>query len=137
MQNAVRGALGIDEFFLNFTPVNTPDGSPIRDYVNVVDLNNAHVLAVEALDGLTQPEIFNLGTGTGNSVLEIIKTVEEKTGKKLEMKEGERRKGDVSKAVASNAKISKMLGWKPTHSIEASVESLIKWYSAHPHGWDH
>jgi UDP-glucose 4-epimerase len=137
MQNAVRGALGIDEFFLNFTPVNTPDGSPIRDYVNVVDLNNAHVLAVEALDGLTQPEIFNLGTGTGNSVLEIIKTVEEKTGKKLEMKEGERRKGDVSKAVASNAKISKMLGWKPTHSIEASVESLIKWYTAHPHGWDH
>lgn len=137
MQNAVRGALGIDEFFLNFTNVATPDGSPIRDYVNVVDLNQAHLLAVEALDTLEQPEIFNLGTGTGNSVLEIIQTVERITGTKLEMKEGERRKGDVSKAVASNAKITRMLGWKPTHSIEDSVKSLITWYKAHPHGWDY
>ena len=137
MQNAVRGALGIDTFYLNFTPVDTPDGSPIRDYVNVVDLNNAHILAVEKMDTLTQPEVFNLGTGNGNSVLEIIKTVEEKTGKKLELKEGERRKGDVSKAVASNEKITRMLGWKPTHSIEDSVTSLITWYTEHPHGWDH
>lgn len=136
MQNAVRGALGIDSFYLNFTPVDTPDGSPIRDYVNVVDLNNAHILAVEYLDKAPQSEVFNLGTGTGNSVLEIVKVVEEKTGVKIEMKEGERRKGDVSKAVASNKKITELLGWKPTHSIEDSVTSLITWYKAHPHGWD-
>lgn len=137
MQNAIRGAMGIDQFFLNFTPVDTPDGSPIRDYVNVVDLNNAHLLAVEYLDKATQSEVFNLGTGTGNSVLEIIKTVEEITGTKLELKEGERRKGDVSKAVASNEKITRLLGWKPTHSIEDSVQSLVTWYKAHPNGWDY
>ena len=137
MQNAVRGALGIDEFYLNFTPADTPDGSPIRDYVNVVDLNNAHLLAVEYLERAPQPEVFNLGTGVGNSVMEIIKTVERITGTKLEMKEGERRKGDVSKAVASNAKITKMLGWTPSHTIEDSVNSLITWYKAHPKGWDY
>lgn len=137
MQNAVRGALGIDEFYLNFTPVDTPDGSPIRDYVNVVDLNNAHLLAVEYLEKAPQSEIFNLGTGNGNSVLEIIKKVEEITGSKLEMKEGERRKGDVSKAVASNEKITRLLGWKPTHSIHDSVQSLVTWYKAHPKGWDY
>lgn len=137
MQNAVRGALGIGEFYLNYTKVPTSDGSPVRDYVNVVDLNHAHLLAVEALDTLEQPEIFNLGTGTGNSVLEIIKTVERITGTKLEMKEGERRKGDVSKAVASNAKITKMLGWTPKHTIEDSVNSLITWYKAHPNGWEY
>lgn len=136
MQNAVRGALGIDSFFLNNTTVNTPDGTPIRDYVNVVDLNNAHIKAVEYLDTATQPEVFNLGTGTGNSVMEIIQAVERITGAKLELKTGERRKGDVSKAVASNAKITRMLGWKPTHSIEDSVKSLVTWYKAHPHGWD-
>lgn len=137
MQNAIRGALGIDSFYLNYTPVETPDGSPIRDYVNVVDLNNAHAMAVEYLDTAEQSEIFNLGTGTGNSVLEIIKTVERITRKTLELKEGERRKGDVSKAVASNEKITRLLGWKPTHSIEDSVNSLVKWYTHHPHGWDY
>lgn len=137
MQNAVRGALGIDTFYLNYTPVDTPDGSPVRDYVNVVDLNNAHLLAVEYLDKAEQSETFNLGTGTGNSVLEIIRTVEKITGTKLEMKEGERRKGDVSKAVASNEKITRLLGWKPTHSIEDSVHSLVTWYKTHPHGWDY
>lgn len=136
MQNAVRGALGIDSFFLNFTPVDTPDGSPIRDYVNVVDLNNAHILAVEYLDKAPQSEVFNLGTGTGNSVMEVIHAVEQITGTKLELKEGERRKGDVSKAVASNEKITRLLGWKPTHSIEDSVNSLVTWYKAHPHGWE-
>lgn len=137
MQNAIRGALGIDNFYLNFTPVDTPDGSPIRDYVNVVDLNNAHCLAVEYLDTAEKSDVFNLGTGTGNSVLEIIKAVEKITGKKLELKEGERRKGDVSKAVASNEKITRLLGWKPVHSIEDSVQSLVTWYTNHPHGWNY
>jgi len=137
MQNAIRGALGIDNFYLNFTPANTHDGSPIRDYVNVVDLNKAHLLAVEYLGTAEKSEIFNLGTGNGSSVLEIIQTVERITGKKLELKEGERRKGDVSKAVASNEKITRLLGWKPTHSIEDSVNSLVAWYKNHPHGWDY
>src|SRR3989338_11189114 len=99
MQNAIRGALGIAEFYLNNTKVNTPDETPIRDYVNVVDLNEAHVKAVEFLLNGGISSIFNLGTGTGNSVMEIISAVEKITGKKLALREGERRSGDVSKAV--------------------------------------
>lgn len=137
MQNAIRGALGIAPFYLNYTKVDTPDGSPIRDYVNVVDLNKAHVKALSYLETADQPEVFNLGTGTGNSVLEIIRKVEEITGKKLEMNMGERRKGDVSKAVASNEKITRLLGWKPTHTLEDSVRSLVSWYEKHPHGWEY
>jgi len=135
MQNAIRGVLGIDEFFLNYTPVDTPDGSPIRDYVNVVDLNQAHLKAVEHILGSDRSDIFNLGTGSGYSVLEIIHEVEKVTGKKVTLKEGERRKGDVTKAVASNEKITCVLGWRPTHTLEDSVSSLVKWYSKHPHGW--
>lgn len=136
MQNAIRGVLGIAPFYLNYTPVPTPDGSPIRDYVNVVDLNTAHVLAVEYLDTIDHNDIFNLGTGNGNSVLEIIHAVESITGTTIEKKEGERRLGDASKAVASNGKITTVLGWKPTHSIEDSVQSLVAWYTKHPTGWE-
>lgn len=136
MQNAVRGSLGIDEFFLNFTPVDTPDGSPIRDYVDVVDLNMAHIKAVEYIQTVDHSDIFNLGTGSGYSVLEIVHKVQEITGKTFDIKETERRKGDVVKAVASNEKITRVLGWKPEHSLEDSVKSLVSWYTQHPHGWD-
>jgi len=136
MQNAVRGALGIDEFKLTCPKVNTPDGTPIRDYVNVIDLNNAHIKAVDYLDSRSVPDIFNLGTGVGNSVLEIVAVVKKITGKEFEIVQGELRKGDVSRAVASNEKISSILGWKPTHSLEDSVKSLVTWYTSHPHGWE-
>ena len=135
MQNAIRGVLGIDEFKLNYTEVDTPDGSPIRDYVNVVDLNRAHLKAVEHIADAKESDVFNLGTGDGYSVMEIINKVQEITGKELPMSTGERRKGDVSKAVASNEKITKVLGWEPTHSLEDSVTSLVEWYKKHPKGW--
>lgn len=136
MQNAVRGVLGIAPFYLNYTHVDTPDGSPIRDYVNVVDLNEAHVKAVNYLESGGNSEIFNLGTGHGNSVFEIIKTVEEITGKNIDKQEGERRTTDVSKAIASNEKITQILGWQPHRSLEQSVQSLVTWYTKHPQGWD-
>jgi len=85
VQNAVRGVLGIEKFYLTCPKVDTPDKTPIRDYVNVVDLNEAHLLAVEKL--LREKNIFeviNLGTGTGNSVLEIVEEVEKITGKKID-----------------------------------------------------
>ena len=135
MQNAVRDVLGIAPFYLNYTPVDTPDGSPIRDYVNVVDLNEAHEKAVEYLENGGESDIFNLGTGTGNSVLDIIGAVERITGKAIEKQQGEQRKWDVSKAVASNEKITRVLGWKPKRTLEDSVKSLVKWYSQHPQGW--
>jgi UDP-glucose 4-epimerase len=135
MQNAVRGALGIAPFQLNNTPVNTPDKTPIRDYVNVVDLNEAHLLAIEYLLKEQKNDLFNLGTGTGNSVLEIISTVEKELGVTIAKSEGERRKTDVSRAVASNEKITRLLGWQPKRTLADSVISLAKWYRKHPQGW--
>ncbi len=135
MQNAVRGALGISSFELNNTTVNTPDQTPIRDYVNVVDLNQAHILALQYLETIKNHDVFNLGTGQGNSVLEIIKTVEQITGVKIKQGIGQRRRTDVSRAVSSNKKIQQTLGWQPTHSLADSVNSLVKWYQQHPQGW--
>lgn len=137
VQNAVRGALGIEPFFLTYQEFDsTPDKSPIRDYVNVVDLNEAHLKALDyLLDGGTN-EVINLGTGTGNSVLEIVQQVERTTGKKLSTQKGEARIGESDKMVASIEKAKKLLGWEPTRSIEDSIKSLVVWYTKQPKGWD-
>lgn len=136
MQNAIRAALGLDKFYLNNTEVDTPDKTPIRDYVNVEDLAEAHLKAIEYLETNNKSDIFNLGTGKGNSVLEIIEAVERITGTKLERAVGQRRRSDVSKAVASNEKINRVLGWQPKRSLEDSINTLIKWYKSHPQGWE-
>jgi UDP-glucose 4-epimerase len=136
VQNAVRGALGIEKFYLTCPKVATPDKTPIRDYINVVDLNEAHLLAVEKLlkeDNIF--EIINLGTGTGNSVLEIVSKVEEITGKKIDRVFGKTRAGEYAKIYASIEKAKKVLGWQPKRTIEDSVKSLIVWYKKHPKGW--
>lgn len=136
MHNAVRGALGIEQFNLTCGKFNTPDGTPIRDYVNVVDLDTAHILALEYLMNGGKSETINLGTGTGYSVMEIVKQVETITGKKIEVKPGETRVGEPEKLVASIEKAQSVLGWKPAHTLEQSVKSLVDWYTKHPHGWD-
>jgi UDP-glucose 4-epimerase len=136
IQNAVRGALGLGEFELNYTSVKTPDNSPIRDYVNVVDLARAHMLALNYLLNGGESNIFNLGTGEGNSVLEIIKIVKEKTGKDFKVGVAKnRRKGEADKMIADNKKAKEILGWKPEHSLDQSIESLVNWYKSHPKGW--
>jgi UDP-glucose 4-epimerase len=136
MQNAVRGALGIDKFFLTCPTVNTPDGTPIRDYVNVVDLNEAHLAAIKYLSDGGKSEIINLGTGTGNSVLEIVNKVEEATGKTLEKEKTTPREGESDKMIASIQKASYVLHWQPKRSLEDSIKSLITWYNVHPQGWE-
>lgn len=137
IQNAVRGALGIDKFELNYAPVATPDGSPIRDYLNVVDLADAHVRAVDYItDKDNGSNVFNLGTGLGNSVLEIIKIVKEKTGVDFEVEMSKnRRKGEADKMIADISKAKEILGWEPKHTLEQSIETLIAWYKAYPKGW--
>jgi len=137
VQNAVRGALGIEKFYLTCPKVATPDKTPIRDYINVIDLNEAHLLAVEKLlkeDNIF--EIINLGTGSGNSVLEIVSKVEEITGKKIDRVFGKTRAGEYAKIYASIEKAKKVLGWQPKRKIEDSVKSLIAWYQKHPNGWE-
>jgi len=135
MQNAVRGALGIEPFALTCPEVATPDKTPIRDYVNVVDLNEAHISALEYLFKGGKSDIVNLGTGSGNSVLEIISKVQEVTKVKFNIGKSEARQGDDAKKIANITKADQVFGWKPKRTIEDSVKSLIVWYQAHPHGW--
>src|SRR3989338_235613 len=135
VQNAVRGALGIDQFYLTCPEVNTPDKTPIRDYVNVVDLNEAHLKALEYLFNHGKSVIINLGTGTGNSVLEVVHKVQESTGKEFDLKKTTPREGDPARLVASIEKAKKVLGWEPKRTIADSVKSLVLWYKNHPKGW--
>lgn len=135
VQNAVRGALGIEKFYLTCPEVDTPDKTPIRDYVNVVDLNEAHLKALEYLFNGGKSDIINLGTGTGNSVLEIVNRVQEITGKKFPLEKTTPREGDDAKKIASIEKAKKILGWEPRRTIKDSITSLTKWYKSHPHGW--
>lgn len=136
MQNAVRGALGIEPFALTCPEVDTPDKTPIRDYVNVVDLNEAHLNALEYIINDNPNEIINLGTGTGNSVLEIVNKVKEVTGAEFALTKAAPREGDDAKKIADITKAKKILGWTPKRSIEDSVHALVTWYKTHPHGWD-
>jgi len=137
VQNAVRGVLGIEPFHLTCPTVKTDDKTPIRDYINVVDLNLAHLKAVEYLLKGGKSEIINLGTGRGNSVLEIVKKVEEISGKKINRQTAKPRQGEYAKMIASIEKADSVLDWKPKRKLEDSVKSLVNWYSRHPHGWDH
>lgn len=136
MQNAVRGALNIEPFNLTCPEVDTPDKTPIRDYVNVVDLNEAHLKALEHLMNGKKSEIINLGTGTGNSVMEIITQVKKITGVEFEVGKATPREGDDAKKIADITKAKQVLGWVPNRSIADSVNALLKWYKAHPHGWE-
>lgn len=107
---------------------NTTDGSCIRDYIHVVDLAKAHV---KALEKLSQSEgvldVFNIGTGKGVSVFEIIKTFERANHIELNYKVGKRRAGDVERVFADNKKVTKELNWKPQYSIEDALKHAWKW----------
>lgn len=136
-ENAVKSALGIVPFYLTYQEADTADGSPIRDYVNVVDLNEAHKKAIEYLSADGKSEIINLGTGSGNSVLEIVNKVQELTGKKFDVKPAaDPRSGEAPKLIASIEKAKNILHWQPKRTIEDSVRSLIVWYKNHPQGWE-
>ena len=109
---------------------NTPDGSAIRDYINVVDLSKAHVVAIERLlkDRNKQNfEVFNLGTGAGNSVFEVIKAFENATGVKLNYKVAARREGDVEKVYADTRFANAELGWKAEKGLEETLLSAWNW----------
>lgn len=109
---------------------NTPDGSCIRDYINVVDLAKAHVIAVERMledKSDAKIEIFNLGTGNGVSVLELIKVFEEATGVKVPHKIVGRRAGDIEKVWANPAYANEVLGWKAETSLVDTMRSAWAW----------
>lgn len=136
IQNAVRGALKIEPFKLVCPKVKTRDGTPVRDYVNVEDLAEAHLKALDYLKRGNQSDIFNLGTGQGSSVLEIIKQVQEITGTKFKINKGKVRKGEYAEVYADIKKAKSKLGWRSKRTIKDSINSLVKWYQKHPNGWD-
>lgn len=108
----------------------TPDGTAIRDYIHVVDLAKAHVIALQRLlnkKHTAKVEIFNLGTGTGSSVLEVIHTFEKVSGKKLPYKIVGRREGDITSAYANTDKANDVLGWKAQSTLEEAMASAWKW----------
>ncbi|MCL4550085.1 MAG: UDP-glucose 4-epimerase GalE [Bacteroidetes bacterium] len=107
---------------------NTPDGTCIRDYIHVNDLSDAHIRALEFLAKGNESTIINLGTGAGNSVMEIIKTAESITGKKIEFKISERRKGDPAILVADNTQALKILNWKPKYTIDDIIRTAWRWH---------
>lgn len=109
---------------------NTPDGSAIRDYINVVDLARAHVIAIERLLKQKQKgnfEVFNLGTGRGMSVLEIIKAFDKVTGLKVNYKIVGRREGDIEKVYADTKYANEELGWKAEKGIEETLLTAWNW----------
>jgi UDP-glucose-4-epimerase GalE len=94
----------------------TPDGTCIRDYVHVNDLARAHILAIESLAAGARSDVFNVGTGTGNSVREVLESVEAVTGRKVPYEVGPRRPGDPPRLVANGDKLRRALGWMPDYT---------------------
>lgn len=124
-------AIGIREQLSVFgDDYSTPDGSCIRDFINVVDLAKAHVVAIDRMVGNKSDEkveIFNLGTGNGVSVLELIRVFEKVSGEKLNYKIVGRRVGDIEKIWAEPKHANEVLGWKAVENIEDTMASAWKW----------
>jgi len=117
------------------TDYPTPDGTCIRDYIHIVDLAEAHLLALEALDA-KPVQIYNLGNGQGYSVLEVIEAARAVTGHPIPIVEQPRRAGDAARLVASSEKIRQALGWTPRYpELKDIIGSAWVWHKAHPNGY--
>jgi UDP-glucose 4-epimerase len=112
----------------------TPDGTCVRDYIHIVDLAQAHILALSALD--RGSAVYNLGNGAGFSVKQVIETAREITGHAIPAIVGPRRAGDPATLVASSEKIRRELGWQPQYpSLAAIVDSAWQWHRSHLQGY--
>lgn len=115
---------------------DTPDGTGVRDYIHVVDLATGHIKALEKL--VTHPGLvtYNLGTGVGYSVLDIIKNFEKACGKEIPYKITPRRPGDIDMCYANPAKAKEELGWEATRSIDKMCEDAWRWQTKNPNGYE-
>ena len=119
-----------EQLMVNGNDYNTPDGTCIRDYIHVVDIAKAHIIAIQRLlenKNKSSFEIFNLGTGRGNSVLEVIKSFEKVSGKKLNYKIVGRRVGDIEKIYADSTLASVELNWKADKTMDDMMLSAWEW----------
>lgn len=118
------------------TDYDTPDGTAIRDYIHVIDLAEAHILAFDALaEG--DSRVYNVGTGKGFSVREVIQACREVTGHPIPAIEAPRRAGDLPRLVADSSKIQRELGWSPEFdNLKKIVETAWRWHNSHPNGYE-
>jgi UDP-glucose 4-epimerase len=132
---ALQTLQGKRETFTVFgTDYATEDGTAVRDYVHVLDLADAHIAAVEALDRPLGP--MNLGTANGFSVQQIVDAVQEVTGRELPVQYGERRAGDPPALIADSTRAREVLGWKPHRStLDQMIGSAWEWFQRHPDGY--
>ena len=115
------------------TDYDTPDGTCIRDYIHILDLSRAHILALEA----KQSAYYNLGTGGGASVREVVDCCRKITGKEIPVKEMPRRPGDPPRLIAASEKIKRELGWQPKfQSLDPIIESAWNWHQKFPRGYE-
>jgi len=131
--NVLKVALGEKKSVEIFgTDYETPDGTCIRDYIHIIDLARAHILAL----GASKSDFYNLGTGGGASVRQVIDSCRKVTGRKIEVVERPRRPGDPPRLIASSEKIKRELGWEPQfQSLDAILESAWKWHQKFPRGY--
>lgn len=114
----------------------TKDGTCIRDYIHVEDLVNAHILAIKYLEQGNNSDVFNLGSGEGYTVLEMIEAAREVTGHPIPAKVSPRRAGDPATLIASSAKAKRVLGWQPKYNdVKSIIESAWKFHSKNPNGF--
>src|SRR5436305_4172872 len=130
----VRAALGqAGPIGIFGTDYPTADGTAVRDYIHVADLADAHVRALRYLEGDGDSAPFNLGTGRGHSVREVIAAVESASGRSVPQREVARRPGDPPELVADPALAAATLGWRPQHSdLPTIVGSALRWHERHP-----
>lgn len=114
----------------------TPDGTGVRDYIHVVDLALGHLKAIDKLNSNPGLVIYNLGTGKGTSVLDMVKAFENASGKKVDYKIGPRRSGDIATCYADPAKAESELGWTAKRGIQEMCEDGWKWQSENPNGYN-
>src|SRR5574341_1540864 len=133
----LRVALGQSQSASIFgTDYPTPDGTCIRDYIHIADLVSAHLLALDALEEKDRL-IYNLGSGNGYSVREVIETARKVTGHPIPAVESPRRPGDPARLIASSNKIRRELGWKPQHeNLHDIIASAWEWHKSHPKGYE-
>jgi UDP-glucose 4-epimerase len=131
--NILKVALGQkDHVEIYGTDYETPDGTCIRDYIHILDLAQAHILALDC----PKSDFYNLGTGGGTSVREVIETCQQITGRDIKALEKPRRAGDPPRLIAASEKIRAELGWEPRfQNIRPIVESAWAWHVKHPHGY--
>ena len=132
--NVLKVALGQKPHLEIFgTDYETPDGTCIRDYIHIIDLAHAHILALDAPASAS----YNLGTGGGSSVREVIASCRKITGQPIPVMEKPRRPGDPPRLIASSEKIKRELGWRPQfQTLDAIVDSAWKWHQKFPHGYE-